>query len=189
VSAPPNDVFEAVFVCTGNRARSPLAEAFFRRHVTGLPVTTRSFGTSDVGSAPALPFAIEAGCALGIDLTGHTAHPLRPGALAHADLVVGFEPFHVTLSVVEGGADRSRTFLLRELVELLDEPWDERDPLSRPRSAVADADAMRSHATSNAAAFSIADPLHSSAREMLRAATEIDELVQRLVGGLFGRRS
>jgi hypothetical protein len=39
--------FEVVFVCTGNRFRSPLAAALFGRATAGLPVSVSSRGTLD----------------------------------------------------------------------------------------------------------------------------------------------
>ena len=37
----------------------------------------------------------------------------------NADLVIGFEPYHVAAAVVDGGAARERSFLLRELAGIL----------------------------------------------------------------------
>ena len=44
------DELQVVFVCTGNRFRSPLAAALFREATSGLPVDVRSMGTSVTGS-------------------------------------------------------------------------------------------------------------------------------------------
>lgn len=181
-----DDVFEVVFVCTGNRARSALAQALFRRHGTGAPAAVSSVGTLDVGPLPALPDAVEAGRRLSVDLTGHRARALRRANLSSADLVLGFEPFHVSAALVEGDADPARAFLLGELVMLLEEVAWQHDPIARARAAIADADSRRVRNRPDRAAPVVRDPLGKPAKVMLRTATEIDLLVRRLVLGLFG---
>lgn len=187
MTAPGADVFEVIFVCTGNRARSALAEALFRRHTRGMPTTVSSVGTLDVGSAPALSDAKEAGRRLGVDLTAHRARSLARADLTSADLVLGFESRHVAAAVVDGGSDPGRTFLLGELVMLLDESLTEDDAVGRARAAVADADARRIRHRPDPAASVVKDPLGKTARVMYRSADEIDALVRGLVLGLFGR--
>ena len=113
---------EVVFVCTGNRARSPLGEAILRHLSVGLPVAVSSRGTADVGQAPALPEMVAAAAALGVDLSAHRAARLRHGELRDAGLVLGFEPHHVAAAVVEGGAPPGVAFTLVELIGLLDGP-------------------------------------------------------------------
>ena len=51
VSAP-EDVFHVVFICTGNRFRSVLAEHRLRQATSGLPVRVSSFGTLDDSGIP-----------------------------------------------------------------------------------------------------------------------------------------
>lgn len=182
----PDDVFEVVFVCTGNRARSALAEALFRRHSAGVRTSVSSVGTLDVGSLSALADAVEAGCRLGVDLTGHRARALRRGDLSTADLVLGFEPFHVSAAVVEGDADPAHAFLLGELVMLLDDVPSGFDPISHARAAIADADSRRVRYRPDRSAPVVRDPLGKPAKVMQRTAAEIDGLVRRVVVGLFG---
>ncbi len=54
----------------------------------------------------------------------HRAVALGRGEFGGADLVLGFEQYHVAAAVVDGGAARSRTFTLPELVELASAPAD-----------------------------------------------------------------
>ncbi len=65
--------FHIVFVCTGNRARSPLAEAFLRAKIGNRAVRIESYGTLELGPEPAMPEAIAAASALRIDIRGHRA--------------------------------------------------------------------------------------------------------------------
>ena len=176
---------EVVFVCTGNRARSPLAEVLFRKYASGFEATVASVGTRELGPAPALPEAIAAARRLGVDLSGHTAQALAAGALADSDLVLGFEPAHLSTAVVDGGAHPSRTFLLGELVLLLDAGGVHSDPPEGARRAVATANARRVRSRPDVTHV-IADPYGKPAKVMRRTAAEIDGLVQALVGGLFG---
>ena len=111
--------FHVVFVCTGNRARSPLAEGLYREYSNGMDTSVTSYGTTNVGAAPPLRQAIEAAARFGIDLSAPSRAPLRQG-VSEADLVLGFEPFHLALAIVDGRAPPANTFLLAELVSLLD---------------------------------------------------------------------
>lgn len=184
-AAATDDVFYVFFVCTGNRARSVLAEALFTKYTHGMNVMVGSFGMLDLGPLPPLPTAVEAARHFQLDLRHHRSRPIRPGSLAAVDLVLGFEPQHVAAAVVEGGADIGRTFLLGELVGNLDAALDDPDPISRARSIVAAADSRRIR-TRPDSSHSIPDPLGKPAPEMDRTAAEIDRLVKALVVGLFG---
>ena len=115
----PEDVFDVVFICTGNRFRSVLAEHRLREVTTGLPVRVSSLGTLDASGIPALADAVELGSAAGFDLAEHRSRTLLGEELSAVDLVVGFERHHVAAAVVEAGASREKTFGAYELAELL----------------------------------------------------------------------
>lgn len=181
------DAFEIVFVCTGNRFRSPLAEELFRQAAAGIPLRTASRGTLDLGPVPVLPEAAEEAARLGLDLSSHRARSLDGDDLTGADLVVGFERRHVARAVVEAGAARARTFTLPELVALLDEgkePYDT-EPVGRARAAIAAANAARQDPTTVA---ELVDPLGKPRAVFRDTAAELQDLVGRLAGGLFGPR-
>jgi protein-tyrosine phosphatase len=183
--------FDVVFVCTGNRARSPLAQALFERYAQHPDVVASSVGTVGPEGEPALSDAVEASKRLAVDLSRYRARVLRHGSLADADLVLGFEPSHLFLAVVEGEAAPGRTFLLAELVRLLegvvaaDGSGAEADPLARARTFVYAADLRRVRGRTSPA-DTIADPLGKSRRTMRRTSGRIDALVQALVASLFG---
>ena len=168
-----------VFVCTGNRARSALAAALLRRRAGELPVVIESRGTESVGSAPVLPEMLRAGVALELDLSDHRSVQLARGEFAGADLVLGFEQYHVAAAVVDGGAARDRTFTLPELVELAAgaPPRDALDVRERISRVAADAHARR---TVGAAPPEISDPLGASSEAFRDTAVRIDRLIDEL---------
>jgi protein-tyrosine phosphatase len=178
--------FEVVFV-SGNRFRSPLAEASLRKLTEGLPVHVSSVGTLDLGPQPVLPEALTLAGSLGLDLSGHRARPLARQSLARADLVIGFERPHVSIAVVEAGAPPARTFTMLELVDLLEwiDPPTARDPVARAHEAVARLDEARSVHLPGAAP-ELADPLGSSARVHRHAAGRVWESTHALARVLFG---
>jgi protein-tyrosine phosphatase len=192
-SMPPDAVndpdarrFEVVFLCTGNRARSPLAAALLRHHAGAAEIAVRSVGTLDLGPLPALPEAVKAGVHVGVHLDSHRAATLRPGELAAADLVIGFEPFHVSTAVMDGGAPRERVFSILELVELLEQvdaggsfPVEERDP----RAILARANALGRG--SFLAAPAVADPIGRPQKDFDHTAAQLDELVEVIARVLF----
>lgn len=181
-----DDEFELVLLCTGNRVRSPIAEAFLRDLLAGLPVRLSSLGTLDLGAAAPLPEAIEAAAALKLDISGHRARTMRGGDLSSADLVIGFEQRHVAAAVVDGGAPRDRTFTLPELVELLETSVPERfgTPVERARDALAYAHARRGERPGE-----LADPLGQDRSVYGSTVERIQDLTARLALGLFGEEA
>jgi protein-tyrosine phosphatase len=140
-----SDDFDVVVICSGNRFRSPIAEAVLRREADGLPVRVRSFGTMDLPSGHALSEALELAPGYGLDLMSHRSHPLAGRDLSDADLVIGFEQIHVAMAVVGAKALRERTFLITELVAGLEEttPPQEDGVADRARASVRQADKAR----------------------------------------------
>jgi protein-tyrosine-phosphatase len=182
-----NDPFSVLFLCAGNRFRSPLAAAFVRRLTIGLPVTVTSAGTLPVGAAPALPEARELGAWCGVDLSTHRARALAPEHLLGVDLLVGFEQFHVRHAVVDVGADRRLAFTLGELVGLLGElepPKPGRPLVAMARERVQLADELRDDALS--ASGDVPDPFGGPKKGYRSTAVRVQRLSVALVEGLFG---
>jgi protein-tyrosine phosphatase len=180
--------FELVLICTGNRARSPIAEAFLRQLLAGLPVRLRSLGTLELGAAPPLPEALEACAAVGLDISDHRARALAAQDLREADLVLGFERHHLTAAVVDGGAPREHVFSLPELVQLIEETRASGpdDPIMRARNTIALAHARRDDHMPLTSA-ELADPLGRSDQVYRDTVERIRELSVRLAAGLFGQ--
>jgi protein-tyrosine-phosphatase len=181
----PQDTFHVVFICTGNRFRSVLAEHGLRQVTAGLPVDVSSLGTLEVPDAPPLADAIELGAATGLELGEHRSRPLRGQDLHAADLVVGFERNHVARAVVEANAPREKTFGAYELVELLariESPGDLSVP-ERARNAVARANAARSE--SKRPFRELADPVGRGRPFAAETAAQVADQVARIAFGLF----
>ena len=179
------DTFDVVFVCTGNRFRSVLAEHYLRQATDGLPVHVSSYGTLDEPGMPALADAIELGATAGFDLAAHRSRPLLGQDLRRADLVVGFERSHVASAVVEGHAPREKTFGAYELVDLLariESPGDLSVP-ERARNAVSRASAGRE---GRPPFRELADPVGRGGAVASDTAGEVADQVARLAFGLFG---
>ena len=181
--------FSAVFACTGNRFRSPLAAALVRRLVEGLRVTTESFGTLELEGLPALPEAIALADELGVDLGSHRARPLTRASLSDVDLMLGFEDAHVRGAVVDARAPRERSFTLRHFLRLLDElrDSDEHEPVARARTAIARANELRASVPSTPA-DDMRDPLGAPPKVQREIAAEIREQSLELASALFGVR-
>lgn len=177
-------LFNIVFVCTGNRFRSPIAAAVFAAATAGQPVGVHSVGTVESAGAPALPEAVRACSSLGLDLSSHRSSTLGRCSLRDADLVVGFEPAHVARAVVEAGARAERSFLLEDLVAALEgsAPLLVGNGVERARAAVALAVERRAGRRSS---ISIPDPFGGPPLGYESTATRIRDLSGRLAALLF----
>ena len=183
--------FHLVFICSGNRFRSPLAERIVRMEAGLTDISVESFGTLELGSKPALPEAVTEAKRIGIDLRDHHTRPLAGVDLSAADLVVGFERTHVATAVVDAGSARDRTFTLPELVPLLELLPNADSTLSadESRERVAGAAGLRRPDPQLLNLPELADPLRRRRAEQSQIFDELYDLAHRLTRSLFGTTS
>jgi len=111
----------AVFVCTGNTCRSPIAEGVARRAFLNHPeIQFLSAGLSAVPGAAAAPEAVAAAAVLGADIRSHRSRPVQPGMMAGADLVIAMARSHAEALGRRFPAFRSKIATLGELAGLPD---------------------------------------------------------------------
>jgi protein-tyrosine phosphatase len=178
---------DVAFVCTGNRFRSVLAAAAFERAADGVAVEVDSYGTLDLGAAEPLPGALREARLLGLDVSAHRARRLGSDDLADADLVVGFELKHAVAAVEVAGARVERTFVLSELVELLDNgKSEEPDPVERARARIEEAHARR-RAGAPRGIREIDDPVSLPAAGQREVAHTVYEITREVAERLFER--
>ncbi|MDG4857711.1 low molecular weight phosphatase family protein [Streptomyces sp. T-3] len=108
--------FSALFICTGNVHRSPLAERLLALHAPDVSVS--SAGTQ-AGSVPGMDAATRSVLAeLGGQGKDFASRRLTPELVAEADLVLGLAREHREAAVRLWPAALRRTFTLREFVRL-----------------------------------------------------------------------
>ena len=84
----------ALFVCTGNTYRSPMAEAIFNDIVKGLPWKGESAGLAAFDGDYAMPQAEGAAFELGLDLTAHRSRRLNQQMVERVDLIISMTENH-----------------------------------------------------------------------------------------------
>jgi protein-tyrosine-phosphatase len=128
-----------LFVCTGNRYRSPIAAAAFRYMVANTTSASLwkidSAGTWTIPGLPPVPTAIAAAEALGLDITHHISCLLVKEDLGNYNLVLVMEAGHKEAIVCQSPTKSDRVFLLSEVVTGL--PYDIPDPM-RPDAEESD---------------------------------------------------
>lgn len=181
--------FSVCFICTGNRFRSPLAQAFVERLTLGLPVQISSAGTLESDNAPALPEVRQIAVLCGVDLSGHRSRRLSALSLEASDLVIGFEEAHVRRAIVDAGAPRANTFTFRELVRLLEKcaPAADSMTVEHAQTAVTLADELRRrNPTAAGEDTGVPDPLGRSWKLQREIAVQIRDLSLELAEHVFG---
>jgi protein-tyrosine-phosphatase len=182
--SPADHPSRIVFVCTGNRFRSPIAQAAAARLTAGLPIVVTSCGLRAEAGRPPLPAANDAAQRLGLDISHHRARRLTN--LADSDLVVGFEFIGVAGAVIDGGASPDRTFMLTEAVELLASTGMSTDlaqPVTVPE-LVTRLDSARRESVDGSPHRSLLDPAAATLRVQRASASEIVRLTENLLAPL-----
>lgn len=182
------DTFSIVFVCTGNRFRSPLAEAYVRRLTVGLPVITQSFGTLELEGAPAEPEALEIGLWCGLDVSSHRTRHVGHASLDQVDLLLGFEQAHVQRAVVDANAPRGSAFTVRGICRLLSavQVSPRENVVARARHVVGQLQELRLEEPESRRRDDMPDPFGRGWTVYRETAAELRELSILLVATLFG---
>ena len=180
-------MFDITVVCTGNRNRSPIAEAALTKAAAGLPLRVGSVGLLDLGSQFALPETIAVAGELGLDISSHRSRHLGSVDISTEDLVLGLEWAHVAAAVVEGGVPHDRAFTLQEVVMLLrtlDSKGDGSE--DRARYLVAQANQRRAERPTSLGQADIKDPFGGHINGYRRMAETVTALSKELISSLFG---
>jgi protein-tyrosine-phosphatase len=114
----------AVFLCTGNAARSVMGGAIARARRDDLTVVTA--GTHVVEGMPMSWRTRDALGAIGVRADGHRSHQLRDGDVAVTDIVIAMAGEHVTYMRRQHPEAASRTATLKRLVRDLQAGGDAR---------------------------------------------------------------
>ena len=129
-----------LFVCTGNRYRSPIAAAAFLRKAKeaklGDQWVVRSAGTWTTPGLPPIDAAVRTAGALGLDIAGHKTTPISQKDFEEYDLVLVMEAGHKEAILNEFSQSRGRVFLLTEVATNI--AYDIPDPLQSEERGEAD---------------------------------------------------
>lgn len=121
----------ALFICTGNQYRSPIAAEAFRgqliRDGRAAQWRVSSAGTWTSSGRQAPPAAVELARAFGVDIDGHMTRMLDAKMLKDADLVFVMEQGHKESIQVEFPFAKKKLYLLSEVADGL--AYDIPDPV------------------------------------------------------------
>jgi protein-tyrosine-phosphatase len=128
-----------LFVCTANRYRSPIAEAYFKsllaRQNPSSAWKIHSAGTWTEDGLPPMSRAVEDANQLGLDIREHRSRVVSEALLEEANLILVMESGQKEGLQIEFPASRSKTHLLSEIVT--GDTFDVPDPARYPRDKTA----------------------------------------------------
>src|SRR5439155_10203068 len=182
-----------LLVCTGNICRSPMAEGILRDRLARrrVDLDVRSSGVAGWEGSAATPEAVRAAAELGVDISGHVATRFFPNQAFDAELVIAMTEEHAAAMAQTAPGAASRTFTLKEMVNILDHSNESIGPfhgsgLDRLHQAVAEADRRRGAGeVTPIADTDIADPLGLGVEAYRATAWELEQLMDRLVDAIF----
>jgi len=123
-----------LFVCTANRYRSPIAEAFFRRQLGEHSIDGEwdvlSAGTWTEDGLPPVPAAIKDVERYGLDIRSHRSRVVTRELIEQSSLTLAMEHGQKEALQQEFPDQRERIFLLSEVSRGI--PYDIPDPVEDP---------------------------------------------------------
>lgn len=174
-------------VCTANVCRSPMAEGLLRARAdaVGLDLVVSSAGTRK-GPLPVDPVAVKALGEFGVDIAAHQPRRVTRDLVAAegGGLILTMTRAHLRDIAVMGPGVFQRTYTLREAVRRLEVTPNGGDlpaMIAAAGEGRKPSDLMRDDPADD-----IDDPYNNGYAAVLKAATEIDQLVQRLIARLRG---
>jgi protein-tyrosine phosphatase len=174
--------FSVLIVCTGNIARSPMAELLLEAMSdprSGLVVS--SAGVHALVGQPMDPGSAAAMNHLGLDPSRHRARQFEPVMAENADLILTAERYHLEVVLHQVPTALRRTFTIKEFARVAGHL-----PPGTPKQAVARAAAARglAPAPGDPAADDVADPHGQPVRVNLATARELGQAVEVIVTSL-----
>ena len=124
-----------VFVCTGNTARSPMAEAYARKMAAdrGLHWEIASAGMAAFPGVPVVAEAVTTLKKIGIDMTGQVSNPLSKMVVDGAAMIVTLTAQHRDMIRTKMPAVAQKVYALKELAGSEDQQ-DIKDPLDEDQA-------------------------------------------------------
>lgn len=104
-----------LFVCTGNLARSPLAEYAFQKAMADrgvMEVLAQSAGTMAYDGSPAANKAVQEGALRGLDLSHHRSAFLTRSMVEEAEMVLVMERHQYLHTLALAPGSEEKTFML-----------------------------------------------------------------------------
>lgn len=112
-----SDIFQILFVCTGNSCRSPMAEGLMKQKIPSElrdKVKVQSAGTLGLVGNPATEYAIEAAREKGADLSDHKSQGVTETLLKDSDLIFVMSSEHKIFLENRFPDVRENIFLLKK---------------------------------------------------------------------------